>query len=140
MEDVELGPDYHDIAGDRQRTIMFSDGGINFHALYVDPAHRPDLHSTLVDRVENKEGFSKRQILHALDSLAALRPKIDELAGQFDAIVTPSAPGEAPMGLDNTGDARFCAMWTILHVPVLNIPGFASDHGMPVGLSLVAPR
>ncbi len=27
-----------------------------------------------------------------------------------------------------------------LHVPVVNIPGFAGANGMPIGLSLVAPR
>ena len=34
--------------------------------------------------------------------------------------------------------------WTnevqVLHVPVLNIPGFVGFNGMPIGLSLVAPR
>jgi Asp-tRNA(Asn)/Glu-tRNA(Gln) amidotransferase A subunit family amidase len=25
-------------------------------------------------------------------------------------------------------------------MPVLNIPGFQGEHGMPIGLSLVAPR
>ena len=28
----------------------------------------------------------------------------------------------------------------VLHVPVLNIPGFVGFNGMPIGLSLVAPR
>lgn len=27
-----------------------------------------------------------------------------------------------------------------LHTPVLNVPGFKGDSGMPVGVSLVAPR
>jgi Asp-tRNA(Asn)/Glu-tRNA(Gln) amidotransferase A subunit family amidase len=27
-----------------------------------------------------------------------------------------------------------------LHTPVVNIPGFKGEHGMPVGVSLVAPR
>lgn len=27
-----------------------------------------------------------------------------------------------------------------LHNPVINIPGFAGENGMPIGLSLVAPR
>jgi NCS1 family nucleobase:cation symporter-1 len=27
-----------------------------------------------------------------------------------------------------------------LHVPVINIPGFAGENGMPIGLTLVAPR
>jgi Asp-tRNA(Asn)/Glu-tRNA(Gln) amidotransferase A subunit family amidase len=31
-------------------------------------------------------------------------------------------------------------MWTILHVPCLNVPGFIGEDGMPIGLTLVAPR
>lgn len=31
-------------------------------------------------------------------------------------------------------------MWTILHVPCLNIPGFAGEDGMPIGLTLVGGR
>lgn len=28
----------------------------------------------------------------------------------------------------------------MLHAPVLNIPGFAGDHGLPLGLTVVGPR
>jgi NCS1 family nucleobase:cation symporter-1 len=28
----------------------------------------------------------------------------------------------------------------VLHNPVINIPGFAGENDMPIGLSLVAPR
>jgi Asp-tRNA(Asn)/Glu-tRNA(Gln) amidotransferase A subunit family amidase len=31
-------------------------------------------------------------------------------------------------------------MWTILHTPVINIPGFKGPNGCPLGLSLVTPR
>ncbi|KAF5704659.1 amidase [Fusarium mundagurra] len=55
-------------------------------------------------------------------------------------IITPSVPDEAPIGLASTGSHIFCAMWSGLHVPVLNVPGFKGGHGMPIGLSLVAPR
>ena len=34
----------------------------------------------------------------------------------------------------------FNALWTLLHVPVVNVPGFAGPNGMPVGLSLVQGR
>jgi Asp-tRNA(Asn)/Glu-tRNA(Gln) amidotransferase A subunit family amidase len=27
-----------------------------------------------------------------------------------------------------------------LHTPVVNIPGFKGENGMPIGVSLVAPR
>ncbi len=31
-------------------------------------------------------------------------------------------------------------MWTILQVPCLNVPGFAGENGMPIGLSLIGAR
>jgi len=31
-------------------------------------------------------------------------------------------------------------MWTILQVPCLNIPGFAGENGLPIGLTLLGPR
>lgn len=34
----------------------------------------------------------------------------------------------------------FNLMWTVLHQPVLNVPGFKGANGLPIGLSLIAPR
>ena len=31
-------------------------------------------------------------------------------------------------------------MWTTLQVPCLNIPGFAGENGLPIGLTLLGPR
>jgi Asp-tRNA(Asn)/Glu-tRNA(Gln) amidotransferase A subunit family amidase len=31
-------------------------------------------------------------------------------------------------------------MWTILQVPCLNVPGFAGENGMPIGLTIVGAR
>jgi Asp-tRNA(Asn)/Glu-tRNA(Gln) amidotransferase A subunit family amidase len=31
-------------------------------------------------------------------------------------------------------------MWTILQVPCLNVPGFAGENGLPIGLTLVGAR
>jgi len=47
---------------------------------------------------------------------------------------------EAPVGINHTGDASFCSMWTILQVPALNVPGFAGENGLPIGLTLVGAR
>lgn len=38
------------------------------------------------------------------------------------------------------GEADFYMREQALHTPVINIPGFAGEDGMPVGVSLVAPR
>jgi Asp-tRNA(Asn)/Glu-tRNA(Gln) amidotransferase A subunit family amidase len=31
-------------------------------------------------------------------------------------------------------------MWTIIGAPALNIPGFAGQNGLPIGLSVVGAR
>ncbi len=39
-----------------------------------------------------------------------------------DALLTPSAPGEAPLGLDWTGDPVFNYIWTALYMPSITLP------------------
>jgi len=34
----------------------------------------------------------------------------------------------------------FGALWSCLHAPTLCVPGFAGVNGLPIGLTLVAPR
>lgn len=107
------------------------------------PEHRTakdQLSPQLVGYVERKAGYDHREQLKAMDGIAALRPKIDEIAGRYTAILTPSAVDEAPEGIEWTGDAAFCSGWSALHTPVVNIPGFQGLTGMPIGVSLVAGR
>ncbi len=60
----------------------------------------------------------------------------DAMAG-FDALLMVPAPGEAPAGLDDTGDATFCAPWSFAGVPALTVPAGWSPNGLPLGLQLV---
>lgn len=74
------------------------------------------------------------------DRLASLRPVTDERARQHVALITPSAEGESGLLSGPSADYHYLAMWTGLHVPTINMPGFFSKSGMPIGLSLVGPR
>jgi Asp-tRNA(Asn)/Glu-tRNA(Gln) amidotransferase A subunit family amidase len=62
-----------------------------------------------------------------------------ELFAGFDAIVTPSAPGTAPL-LASTGDPAFCTLWTLCGMPACNLPIMAGADGLPLGVQLVGPR
>ena len=64
----------------------------------------------------------------------------NELFSECDAILTPSAPGEAPLGLTSTGSPVFNHLWTLLHLPCVNVPGLTGPSGMPVGVQLVGAR
>jgi Asp-tRNA(Asn)/Glu-tRNA(Gln) amidotransferase A subunit family amidase len=57
-----------------------------------------------------------------------------------DAILTLSAPGEAPIGLASTGSPVFNHPWTLLHLPCVNVPGLSGPSGMPIGVQLVGAR
>ncbi len=60
----------------------------------------------------------------------------DVLAG-VDALVVPSARGEAPPGLERTGDPVFNRIWTLLHVPAVTVPLGTGPNGLPLGVQLV---
>jgi amidase len=62
----------------------------------------------------------------------------EEISG-FDAVLTLPAFGEAPQGLSHTGDAEYCAPWTLLGVPAITLPAGFGQHGLPLGLQIVAP-
>ncbi|MCP3387772.1 amidase [Bradyrhizobium sp. CCGB12] len=55
----------------------------------------------------------------------------------YDGIVTPAVVGEAPKGLDSTGDASFQEIWTLLHLPALTLPLGRGRLGLPVGVQFV---
>jgi Asp-tRNA(Asn)/Glu-tRNA(Gln) amidotransferase A subunit family amidase len=57
----------------------------------------------------------------------------------FDALLTLPAFGEAPRGLHYTGDAEYCAPWTLLGVPAVTLPVGFGKNGLPLGLQLVGP-
>jgi Asp-tRNA(Asn)/Glu-tRNA(Gln) amidotransferase A subunit family amidase len=54
-----------------------------------------------------------------------------------DAIITPSAAGIAPLGIEATGNPLFCSLWTLVGFPALNMPLLGNADGMPIGVQLV---
>jgi Asp-tRNA(Asn)/Glu-tRNA(Gln) amidotransferase A subunit family amidase len=58
------------------------------------------------------------------------------LAAEFDACLTLSAPGAAPVGLGWTGDAAFVIPGSMLGVPAISLP-VLQDGGLPLGLQLI---
>lgn len=72
--------------------------------------------------------------------LERLRLEADDVLDEYDALITPSAPGEPPEGLKTTGNAIFNSIWTALGTPAVTLPLFKGPSGLPVGIQLVAGR
>ena len=58
------------------------------------------------------------------------------LAGEFDACITLSATGAAPVGLNSTGNPVFAAPGSMLGIPAISLP-VLDDGGLPLGLQLM---
>ncbi len=65
-----------------------------------------------------------------------LQADFANLAVGYDAILTLPALGEAPLGLTFTGDATFCAAWSLMGVPAISIPSGWSAGRLPLGLQI----
>lgn len=68
------------------------------------------------------------------------RAELDAVFAEFDVLVAPSATGEAPPGLEATGDPVFGLMWTLLHVPCITLPLCQGPNGLPLGIQVVGKR
>lgn len=135
--ELELPPPFETLAA-LHNVIMRAEGRSAFLAEYR--LHGNALHESFRGQVGNADGFSRAQLCQSYDTAAGCRAAFDALAAAYDAVLTPSAPGEAPVGLAATGSFAFNAIWSLLQVPCINVPGFVGTSGLPVGLTLTGPR
>ena len=101
--------------------------------------HHLDLISDLVRKMfVNATNIDHDDYLAAQTVLGSARIAYQEFmdANHLDALLTPSAPGEAPP-LKTTGDSVFNRVWTSLGVPTIHIPMQQGPSGLPVGVQLV---
>jgi amidase len=81
----------------------------------------------------------RERYIDALKRVDGCRRLLRDVFADVDVLLTPSAQGEAPLGLHYTGDHRFQSIWTQLRTPAITLPTHAGPNGMPVGIQLVAP-
>lgn len=100
VEEVELPDDFANVSR-WHADVSGGEARASFLGVYL--MDKVKLAAFLCGQVENSKGISRAAMLEGYDGCARLRPVWDGLAKSFDAIVTPSVPGQAPMGLGSTG-------------------------------------
>ena len=93
----------------------------------------PDMRE-LIDR---GNACSVGNYIKAKNLQAELRLSIAEYFQNFDAILAAPATGEAPQGLDFTGNPIFCSLWTFIGTPAIALPVGKSTNGLPLGIQLI---
>src|SRR5690606_30662985 len=117
------------------RTLMLASFARNLGSYY--DRGRDALSETLRAAIEEGRQVAAVDYLAALDWRAARATGLDRSFDRFDAIVTPATPGEAPLGLEATGNPAFCSLWTLCGVPAVSLPLLEGPNGMPIGVQLV---
>jgi Asp-tRNA(Asn)/Glu-tRNA(Gln) amidotransferase A subunit family amidase len=108
---------------------------------YEMARHRARVSPMLVQRVEEGSAIPYAEYAKALAYAADCRKRLADLMGDVDAILTPSTTGEAPLGLESTGNTAMNRLWTLLYGPCVTVPAGVGPAGMPLGVQLVGlPR
>jgi len=101
----------------------------------------PQLSETLTKILAEGQSFSENQYEEALEIRGALESFFDNFFEDFDAILSPSASGEAPLFSEgHTGNPVFCTIWTLAGLPCLNLPILQGENGLPIGLQMIGRR
>jgi Asp-tRNA(Asn)/Glu-tRNA(Gln) amidotransferase A subunit family amidase len=117
------------------RTIMAYEAARHFAALQRQ--HREALSAQFNALLDEGAAVAENAYHDAVASAAALKAEFAAAYAQFDAVITPPTPGEAPATLSQTGSPAFCTIWTLLGAPAITIPVGLGPAGMPLGLQIV---
>jgi Asp-tRNA(Asn)/Glu-tRNA(Gln) amidotransferase A subunit family amidase len=92
------------------------------------------------NRLKHGLACTFEQYREARDHAERCRQLLAPVFEEHDVLLTAAAAGEAPVGLDSTGDASHCLIWTATHVPCVTLPVFKGPHGLPIGAQLIGRR
>jgi Asp-tRNA(Asn)/Glu-tRNA(Gln) amidotransferase A subunit family amidase len=102
--------------------------------------HLDDFNDHNLERIEWVKELSEEDYLNAGKALDSARLEMDSIYDGFDLILSPSLPGEAPVGLTEVRTATFARLWTQMYTPSVNFPLFESRDGIPICFQLVGKR
>ena len=106
---------------------------------YERSVHGDKLSTALKEYIRAGGTHSREHYDWARGVQASCKAAFWQLLERYGALLTPSAPGEAPRNLAYTGSPNFNRIWTMLGVPCVSVPGLTGVNGLPVGVQCVGP-
>jgi amidase len=91
----------------------------------------------LTRQIEEGLSIPHARYIASLKGMKECRDRILDVFGDCDILLVPCVTGEAPRGLESTGDTRFQEFWTALHTPTITLPTHKGPNGLPIGIQLV---
>ena len=128
-------PESFDNALHDHEVIM--NGGIYSSLKKVYKDDKKNLHNYTINRIENGLNLNASDYVDAIESAKKMKFDLNAIFKNFDAIVSPAAPGEAPRDLSTTGNAMFNGYWTMMGVPAISLPLLKGKNYLPIGVQVI---
>ena len=135
IDEIELPEGFVDIP-EWHKVIMESDMARSFSAEYTKSKHK--LSNNIIEAIEKGMKYTAVEYNNALSKIDAANIYFKQFFYDYDAILTPTASGEAPKGLKSTGNPIFCTIWTFCGMPCISLPLLQGNNGLPIGVQLVS--
>jgi Asp-tRNA(Asn)/Glu-tRNA(Gln) amidotransferase A subunit family amidase len=119
--------------------ILSAEGAAESFA-YEWKNHRQKLSGAFQKLIQRGLDTPATECAEANSTVQECRKRLPSLFESGEMILTPSAPGEAPLGLKSTGNSVFNRAWTALRVPCLTLPISDGPNGLPLGVQFVDPH
>jgi Asp-tRNA(Asn)/Glu-tRNA(Gln) amidotransferase A subunit family amidase len=134
VDEVAIAPEHHRLT-EAQDRIM----GYEMARALADERirHSAELSPRLAQLLDAGLGVGAAEYDAARAAAEKARAQLAGFFAGYDAMLVPAAPGEAPAGLEYTGNPVFNRMWTLLGVPCATVPALWGEEGLPVGVQLV---
>ena len=136
IDDISL-PKIFETAINSHITIM--KGGIHSSLGKHYRNEKSKLHPYTIKRIENSISVKASEYIDALENAKNMSLKLKGIFENYDAIITPAAPGQAPRNLSTTGNAVFNGYWTMLGVPAISLPLLKGRDSLPIGVQVITP-
>ncbi len=138
VREVELPAAFHGVHAMARGTINFYERAACM-AFHWD-RNREKLSPQMRRYIENGQKTSREDYVAAWRRIDECRAALPAVFDNLDVLLVPCVLGEAPAGLEATGDPSMQAIWTALHTPAMTLPTHRGPNNLPVGIQLVAQR
>lgn len=135
LVEVSLPPEFDTLASVHDAIMCFeawqalADERLNHAEALSEPLQALLRRASAIDFEQNR--YNQQRV-------AAARARLPEVFAHCDLLLTPSACGEAELGMA-TGNPLFSRSWSALGLPSLHLPTGTGPSGLPLGVQLVGP-
>jgi aspartyl-tRNA(Asn)/glutamyl-tRNA(Gln) amidotransferase subunit A len=136
VDEVKLPPAF-DLCQPILRTILRADVAAIHEDLF--PVHPMAYGPKLRELIETGMLVSAEDYLHARRLRRHFQREMARLFETFDVLLTPAAPGPAPVGIGATGSAVMNGPWSLADFPTMTLPFGLAANGLPLGIQLSGP-